>query len=543
MVADNGVTFFVPNLLKGEKAEIETTFSYGKPSDARVVKRLTNSPDRVTPKCKYYDKCGGCSIMHMSYESQLKYKQEKVYNLLKKFGKIDVKVNPTVGVENPWNFRNKIQKPVRPGKKKGEISVGFFAENTHNLISVDNCLIEDKRSIAITDKILELCKKYKVQPYDEDKRTGLLRHILIKTSFTYDEAMVCFVTAQDVFPGIKNLAKDLVNEMPIIKTVVQNINTRKTNVILGEKERIVYGPGRIKDNIFGLDFLISAKSFYQTNPRQIEKLYGLAIEGAKLTGTEKVLDAYCGTGTIGLCASKYAKEVIGVEIVKEAIRDATNNAKINGVTNATFIADDCTDYILNNLDEHFDVIFMDPPRKGSTPEFLNAVKKMSPRKIAYISCNPVTLARDLVFLKDEYSIDFVTPVDLFPHSAHVETVVLLNKKNDWKSSVKLWFSGNRTNFGIGQDERFLVTYLKTDWVKMWELSCWVRCCGSCDCEMDAMIKQGFLASISGRSENIIKEVIIYGQDSHRKRERARNADHPIIRTEALRGAISNVVSG
>ncbi len=428
MVADNGVTFFVPNLLKGEKAEIETTFSYGKPSDARVVKRLTNSPDRVTPKCKYYDKCGGCSIMHMSYESQLKYKQEKVYNLLKKFGKIDVKVNPTVGVENPWNFRNKIQKPVRPGKKKGEISVGFFAENTHNLISVDNCLIEDKRSIAITDKILELCKKYKVQPYDEDKRTGLLRHILIKTSFTYDEAMVCFVTAQDVFPGIKNLAKDLVNEMPIIKTVVQNINTRKTNVILGEKERIVYGPGRIKDNIFGLDFLISAKSFYQTNPRQIEKLYGLAIEGAKLTGTEKVLDAYCGTGTIGLCASKYAKEVIGVEIVKEAIRDATNNAKINDVTNATFIADDCTDYILNNLDEHFDVIFMDPPRKGSTPEFLNAVKKMSPRKIAYISCNPVTLARDLVFLKDEYSIDFVTPVDLFPHSAHVETVVLLQRK-------------------------------------------------------------------------------------------------------------------
>lgn len=328
MVAFNGQTFFVPNLLKGEKALIETVFVNGKRREVRVLKRFNDSPQRVKPLCPHYSACGGCSLMHMSYEAQLEYKRLKVQNLLKKFGRIDFKVSATIGMKDPWRFRNKIQKPVRPGARKGQLKVGFFAENTHRLIPIERCLIEDGRSDKITAAVIDLCERYKVSAYDEDTGTGLLRHLLIKTSHAYDEAMVCFVTAQDVFPGLQNLARELVKRLPIVKTVVQNINPRATNVILGEKERVVYGPGRIKDSLFGLDFLISAKSFYQTNPSQIERLYGLARDGLGLTGTERLLDGYCGTGTIGLSMAAKVKELVGVEIVSQAVRDARLNAMI-----------------------------------------------------------------------------------------------------------------------------------------------------------------------------------------------------------------------
>lgn len=427
MVADNGTTFFVSNLLKGERAVIETVYNYGRLKEARVVKRLNSSPDRVNPPCPYYERCGGCSLMHLDYPAQLEYKRLKVQNLLKKFGKIDFNVEATVGLCEPWRFRNKIQKPVRSGKKHGEICTGFFAENSHDLVTIDRCLIEDKRSEQITELLLRLGRKYKVSAYNEDTGSGLLRHILIKTSAAYDEVMVCLVTAADVFPGLKNLVRELVTERPDVKTVVQNINPRHTNVILGEKERIVYGAGRIKDRIFDLDFLISAKSFYQTNPRQIEKLYGLAIDRVGLRGDETVLDAYCGTGTIGLCVAKKVKKVVGIEVVKEAVHDAVNNAKINSIGNAEFIAADCTEYLLSHPEQKFDVVFLDPPRKGSTPEFLNAIKSMKPNYISYISCNPVTLARDLTYLTDTYKIESVVPVDLFPHSAHVECVCLMTR--------------------------------------------------------------------------------------------------------------------
>lgn len=427
MVSYDGTTYFVPNLLIDEKAIIETVYTYGKPKEVTLKKRLSTSPERVKPKCEYFPKCGGCSLAHLEYESQLAYKRLKVQNLLKKFAKIEVEVNPTVGIGKPYGFRNKVQKPVRCGKKKGSIEVGFFSENSHDLVPIKKCLIEDEMATEITNTVVQLLEKYRAQPYDEDTGQGVLRHLLIKTSLAYREAMVCFVTAQDVFPGLKNLAREIVEKLPFVKTVIQNINPRQTNVILGEKERVVYGTGKIKDRIFDLDFLISSKSFYQTNSRQIEKLYGIAIDGLNLQGDEVLLDAYCGTGTIGLCAARKVKQVVGVELVKEAVRDARNNAKINNIENAMFIAADCTDFILNQ-DVLFDIVIMDPPRKGSTPEFLNALVSLAPKKIAYISCNPVTLARDLKFLIKDYNIDSVTPVDLFPHSGHVECVCLMTRK-------------------------------------------------------------------------------------------------------------------
>ena len=428
IVRDNNSTMFVDDLLVGEEGQIKTIFKYGKLKETKLVKRINDSPLRVKPKCKYYKECGGCNLMHMSYEGQLEYKRMKVQNLLHKFGHIDFEVSKCLGMSEPYHFRNKIQVPVRLNKEKKVVS-GFYKENTHELVAQDVCLVEDKKARKVLDVIKNLMDKYHILPYDEDKRTGLIRHIIIKTSLHYDEIMVVLVTAQDEFKGKSNLAKEIVKAYPSITTVVQNINTRKTNVILGEKERVLYGTGKIKDSIFGLDFLISAKSFYQTNPYQVEVLYKTALDFADLKGTEEVLDAYSGTGTIGLCASRHCKSVKLVELVSDAVKDGILNAKINKIENATFVNDDCTKYILDNYkDEHFDVIFMDPPRKGSTPEFLDACKKIEPEKIVYVSCNPVTFARDLFFLLDKYNLKKVVPVDMFPHTAHVETVVLLEKK-------------------------------------------------------------------------------------------------------------------
>ncbi len=421
-------TLFVNNLLEDEEGEITTIFKFGKLIEAKLVKRLTASPFRVQPKCKYYASCGGCNLMHLKYEEQLKYKSLKVQNLLHKFGHIDFNVDDTVGMKEPYHFRNKIQVPLRLGKNQKVIS-GFYKENTHEVVAQDECLIENEKARKVLFIIKSLMDKYHILPYDEDKQSGLIRHIIIKTSLHYDEIMVVLVTSTDEFKGRTNLAKEIVKEYPSIKTVVQNINPRKTNVILGEKERVLYGSGKIKDSIFGIDFLISSKSFYQTNPIQVEKLYGLALEYAGLKETDVVLDAYSGTGTIGLCASTKCKEVTCVELVEDAVKDGIMNAKINNINNATFINEDCTKYILENYDKkHFDVIFMDPPRKGSTPEFLDAVKKIKPNKVVYVSCDPVTLSRDLSLLTDTYEVTRVTPVDMFPHTTHVESIVLLELK-------------------------------------------------------------------------------------------------------------------
>lgn len=427
IVRIDDTTCFIDNLLPGEEADIETDFKYGKLAKAKAINRYNDSPDRVHPECKYYPNCGGCQLMHLSYEKQLEYKTKKVKELLHKFAKLDVEVYPCIGLENPTRFRNKVQKPVRFDNKKKKIKAGFYQSGTHNLIGVEDCLMETPLSNKISNLLVSLFEKYHFTPYHEDAQFGLIRHILIKTNTNQDQALVTLIVTRSDIKGIKDFAKELMKKIPQVVGVVLNINTRKTNVILGEKDVPVFGHTKIQDMIFDKKFLISTQSFYQVNSHQIETLYGKAIEFAQLKKTDSLLDAYCGTGTIGLCCADKVKDVLGVEIVADAVHDAILNAKINNLTNAHFIKGDATKFILQS-DKHFDVIIMDPPRKGSTPEFINAVKRIAPERVVYVSCDPVTLARDLALFKDTYQIEKVQPVDMFPNSMHVETVCLLTKK-------------------------------------------------------------------------------------------------------------------
>lgn len=428
VVRYEGVTGFIDDLLIGEKALIETTYRKKDVFYGKVINRIITSKDRIKPICPYFNDCGGCKLMHMNYNAQLKYKKNKVNECLKRIGSINTKVNDTIGMNNPYNYRNKIQMPI---KVKGKnIVTGFYKEKTHDIVPIDKCYIENKEADHIIITIKSLMKKFKIEPYNEDKRKGVIRHILIKNSKLTNENMVVLVTNIDSFPGRNDFIKQLKKLEPSISTIVQNINTRDTNVILGEKERILSGKGYIIDELCGIKFKISPKSFYQINPFQTEKLYSLAIDSLNLTKNDLILDAYCGIGTIGLIASKKVKQVIGVEIESAAVKDAINNAKNNNINNALFFCGDAGDFIVEQYKEgiFFDAVIMDPPRKGSTEKFLDILIKTKPKKIAYISCDPATLARDLKYLSPLYDIVNVTPVDMFPHTSHVETIVLLSHR-------------------------------------------------------------------------------------------------------------------
>ncbi len=412
-------TIFVPSLLPNEEALVETEYKYGKLKEVKVIERKNDSPYRVKPICPYYPSCGGCQLLHLSYDEQLRYKRKKVVNLLHKFAKLDVKVDETIPSIKTTNFRNKVQKPVK--KINGKLEMGFYKNSTHELIPISSCLMESKLSSLISSQVKNLLKKYRYKPYDEDTFEGEIRHVLIKTSLHYDEALVTLVSTTSDLKGLSSFARELVKINPKIKGVSLNINKRDTNVILGEKTLSVYGYTHIKDKIFNHDFLISPKSFFQTNPYQIENLYGLAIKNADLRKDDVLLDAYCGTGTIGISCAENVKRVLGVEIEKEAVKDANRNIKINKLDNVKIISGDATEFLLKT-DEKFDVIVLDPPRKGTTVDFIKAVFRIKPRRVIYISCDPVSLARDLNLFKEKYKVEKVIPVDMFPNTCSVETI-------------------------------------------------------------------------------------------------------------------------
>ena len=430
LVKYDGQIGLIPNLLPGEKAKIVITYRTSNQFHGYVKELITKSEDRVKPICPVFSSCGGCSLQHISYEAQKRYKHEKVYDCLTRIGGLkDIVVNDTIGMDEPYYYRNKIQMPLGLDKKKHVIS-GFYREKSHEIIPIDKCYIENDDADRILKSIRKLMDDFHFLPYNEDTRKGIIRHVLIRTSYHYDQIMVVLVTNVDEFKGKNNFVKELIKREPKITTVVQNINTRDTNVILGEKERILYGKGFIIDSILGISFKISAKSFYQVNPIQVEKLYSLAIKYAGLSGKERVLDAYCGIGTIGLIASKNSKEVTGVEIVPEAIKDAKNNAKANNITNAEFFEGDAGEFIINQFNKgiRYDVVIMDPPRKGSDEKFLRTLVNAEVKKIVYVSCDPATLARDLKYLSNYYTVLEATPVDMFPNTFHVETIVGLYRK-------------------------------------------------------------------------------------------------------------------
>ncbi|WP_343209380.1 23S rRNA (uracil(1939)-C(5))-methyltransferase RlmD [Anaerolentibacter hominis] len=376
--------------------------------------------------CDIAKKCGGCTFQGMTYDKQLKNKQKQVEALLGSF----CKVSPIIGMEHPYYYRNKVHAAF-DRDRRGNIISGTYQANTHRVLPVENCLIEDQKSQEIIRTIRQMLRSFKIKTYDEDTGYGLLRRVLVRRGFQTGEIMVVLVLGSPILPSKNNFVKALRKEHPEITTVVVNVNDKRTSMILGEQEKTIYGPGFIKDVLCGCTFRISPKSFYQVNPVQTEILYNTAAEFAGLTGKETVIDAYCGIGTIGLIAAKRAGKVIGVELNRDAVRDARINARENKLTNAEFIQGDAGEFMeaMAAENQKADVIFMDPPRAGSDEKFMASAVKLGPKKIVYISCNPETLARDLKYLqKQGYKAEKIQPVDMFPWTGHCEVCVGLRRK-------------------------------------------------------------------------------------------------------------------
>ena len=392
------------------------------------VKDEKKSKDEKKPKsrCPYSKKCGGCQLIDIPYEQQLKRKQQKLQELLGEFGKLE----PIIGMDNPDHYRNKVHAVFGLDQKHRPIA-GVYEEKTHRVVDVETCFLENEKSTAIIRTIKNMIRSFKIKTYDEDTGYGLLRHVLVRTGFQTGQIMVVLVLGSPILPSKNNFVKALLKEHPEITTIVVNVNNRNTSMVLGDKEQVIYGKGYIEDVLCGKTFKISPKSFYQVNPVQTEKLYGTAIEYAGLTGKETVLDAYCGIGTIGMIASDKAKRVIGVELNSDAVRDARVNAKLNKIENIELYNKDAGEFMVQLAEqgEKLDVVFMDPPRAGSDEAFLSSVVKCSPQRVVYVSCNPETLARDLKYLtKNGYKVTKMRGCDMFAHTTHCETVCLLSKE-------------------------------------------------------------------------------------------------------------------
>ena len=388
---------------------------------------------QLPEKCKVWKKCGGCQFQGVPYTEQIKIKQKNMNKLLKKYGN----VKPIIGMENPFYYRNKVH-AVFDRDKKGNIICGTYEAGTHRVVPVEECMIEDKTSQEIIRAIRDMLKSFRIKTYDEDTGYGLLRHVLVRRGISTDEIMVVLVVASPIFPSKNNFVKALRKKFPQISTVVLNVNDKKTSMVLGERDIVLYGKGFIRDRLCGCTFRISPQSFYQVNPVQTELLYKTAIEYAGLGRKERVIDAYCGIGTIGLVAAGKAREVIGIELNKNAVRDAIVNARENKITNARFYQGDAGEFMEGMVSEgeRADVVFMDPPRTGSTEKFLTSMVKLGPSRIVYISCGPDTLARDLEFLtKHGYVTRKIQPVDMFSFTEHCEVVCLLTKQFTERTST------------------------------------------------------------------------------------------------------------
>ncbi len=389
---------------------------------------MSNTKENINRgRCTVYKKCGGCQLQNLSYPEQLNFKQKKVEKLLSQF----YRVEKIIGMDNPYHYRNKVQAAFRTDSK-GRIISGVYQSGTHHIVAIDECMTEDITADKIIVAVRKMLKSFKLTTYDEDKQRGFLRHILVKRGFATNEVMLVLVTGTPVFPSKNNFVKSITKQFPEIKTVVQNINPYRTNLVLGDVQKILYGKGYIEDILCGCKFRISPKSFYQINPVQTEILYNKAVEYAALNGNETVLDTYCGIGTIGIVAAKHgAGSVIGVELNKAAVKDAIQNARANNLKNIRFYQGDAGEFMETAAAESEtpDVVFMDPPRAGSDEKFLSSLIKMNPKTVVYISCNPETLARDLAFItqNSQYIIQKIQPVDMFPHTQHIECVVLLTK--------------------------------------------------------------------------------------------------------------------
>lgn len=421
-------TVFVNGALPDETVkvkiiEIKKSYAVGK-----LLEVLEKSSDRVEPLCPIYEKCGGCQLQHMSYEGQLEVKRQQVKDAIERIGhQKNLPVLPTLGAENPWNYRNKVAFPV--GREKGKTVVGCFSQGTHKIIDASDCLIQDKLNNEAINAVREVIDKLRILVYDEDRHTGVIRHVVARTGKN-GQLMVVLVTAKKDLKDEKIIVNMLRKKLPQMVSLQQNVQTYKNNVILGRETKVLWGKPTIKAQLGKLSFNVSARSFFQVNTKQAEVLYDTAMEYAQLTGKETVIDAYCGTGTISLYLAQRAYKVYGVEIVSPAIADAKKNARENNLRNAEFIVGDCTEVMprLYKMGVRPDVIVVDPPRAGCTPVVLETFSNMKPQRIVYVSCNPATLARDIEILDGlGYKAEKVQPVDMFGHSSHVESVALITR--------------------------------------------------------------------------------------------------------------------
>lgn len=430
---DNKYPIFIEGALKGEKVKVRIVkvnknFAYGK-----LIEVLEASEERVNPACSIYKRCGGCKLQHASYKAQLDFKWERVKDCVSKIGKLDSSiVKYPLGMDEPWKYRNKVQLPI--GLINGEVKIGFFAPRSHDIIDMESCLIQDEIGDKVVKLTREWIEKFNIRPYNVDgeyDENGIVRHIMIRRGFKTNEVMVVLVTNGEKLPHKEEFVDLMVKNIPGIKSVIQNINSKKTNVILGLESKTLWGEDTISDYIGDFRFNISPLSFFQVNPTQTEVLYGKALEYANLTGNEEVFDAYCGTGTITLFLSQKAKKVYGVEIIPQAIDNAFINAKENKVENVEFFVGESEVVIpdLINKGVKADVVVVDPPRKGCDKKLLDAITNIDAKKIVYVSCDPSTLGRDLQILEaNGYKTLEVQPVDMFPNTSHIENVAKLIRK-------------------------------------------------------------------------------------------------------------------
>lgn len=428
----DGFTIFIPNAIKGEKCKILIVKVLSSQAYGKLIQIIEASENRVEVDCSTYQRCGGCDLRHMTYENTLKLKKETVQSLVNKNLKNKIIVESTIGMDNPYNYRNKAQYPVGLNKE-GMPDIGVFAQRTHTIIPIESCKIQTEVSQRIAKTILNFIREKNISVYNEEKQTGLFRHIVVKVG-KYTNQVMCILVVNEKKANNEiehDIVKVLCAQYPEIKTIVKNINNENTNVILGKENINLYGDGYIEDKLGEYIFKISPMSFYQVNPVQAEILYNTAIEAASLSKDDVLFDLYCGIGTIGIFASKYVKQVYGIEIVPQAINDAVENARINNIKNAEFMIGDVEisfDELINKKNIVPTAIIVDPPRKGLDDKTIQNILKIKPEKLVYISCNPATMVRDLSKMEEIYNINRIQPVDMFPFTKHVECVAVLNLK-------------------------------------------------------------------------------------------------------------------
>ena len=424
----DGFPIFINNLIIGEEAEVKIVKVLRNFALGKIIKFIHISPDRIKPLIPETIHLGGCQFTQLSYEKEVEHKKAKVERALRVIGGLQVSIDTIHKAPNPYFYRNKTVLPLSVNKQ-GKVFSGLFRHNTHEIIAMDKTHLDDERASDIMREIRLLATQHELDIYDEKTHTGDLRKVMIRTSYYLSEIMVVLVTKNRKVHNLDLFCNDLIAKIPSITTIIQNINHERTNVILGSEEIVLYGPGFIHDQIHQLTFSISSQSFFQVNTPQAEKLYERAVELAQLTKEDVVLDAYSGIGTISLIAALKAKEVYGVEIVKDAVVDAKNNAKINKIKNVSFYEQDAGEFLIESpINKPIDVLFVDPPRKGLSQTFIEQAKIAKPARLVYISCDPATLARDLKMLCEDYEIKTIECLDMFSRTAHVESITLLSLK-------------------------------------------------------------------------------------------------------------------